>query len=220
MEPALRRGDLEALQNQMLLATRRLRAAISLFSGMVNDSKAERIKSALKWVATQMAAARDLDVFLAEAIAPAREQRRHDPVAEGLKGFAAEIGSRRDKAFERAQLAAGSSRFQDLVLDMAEWIAVGPWTTSCGGRARLRDQPVEQHAASELSRRRRKIKRRGRALGKLDPGRRHKLRIQAKKVRYATEFFAGLFRGKAAKRRRRPYLSALKGLQERTRASQ
>jgi CHAD domain-containing protein len=51
-------------------------------------------------------------------------------------------------------------------------------------------------------------------LTRLDARRRHKLRIQAKKVRYASEFFAGLFPGKKASKRRDKFLSALEDVQD------
>jgi CHAD domain-containing protein len=48
----------------------------------------------------------------------------------------------------------------------------------------------------------------------LDSRSRHKLRIQAKKVRYASEFFAGLFPGKKALKRREKFLSGLESVQD------
>ena len=63
-------------------------------------------------------------------------------------------------------------------------------------------------------RRFRKIRKQGKKLARLDARSRHKLRIQAKKVRYASEFFADLFPGKKASRRRAKFLSALERLQD------
>jgi triphosphatase len=68
-------------------------------------------------------------------------------------------------------------------------------------------------AADELRGRRKKILQRGARLSELDPQRRHKLRIQAKKLRYASEFFAGAFPGKRAARRRKDFIAALAKLQ-------
>ena len=152
-------------------------------------------------------------MLLTETVEPARDQHRHDEVAEGMKSVESTIAARRAEALDHAREAVGSSQFRDIVLEAAEWIAAGPWTSRGEARTRRRAAPVEKHAAKELSRRRRKISRRGRALKKLDPRQRHKLRIQAKKLRYASEFFAGLFPGKAAKKRRKNFVSALKGLQ-------
>src|SRR5215472_13981959 len=68
--------------------------------------------------------------------------------------------------------------------------------------------PIEIFASKQLTRRWRKIRKRGRALGKLDARGRHELRIQTKKLRYAAEFFATLFTTKRAVKRRKQFLSA------------
>ena len=59
----------------------------------------------------------------------------------------------------------------------------------------------------------RKIRKKGQALARLDGQSRHKLRIQVKKLRYATEFFTTLFAGKRASKQRQKFLSALEALQ-------
>ena len=74
--------------------------------------------------------------------------------------------------------------------------------------------PIEQFAAAELDRRWKKVLKRGRKLRSLDPNRRHKLRIAVKKIRYASEFFIGAFRGRKANRRRKAFLNKLKPVQD------
>src|SRR5262249_55369768 len=74
--------------------------------------------------------------------------------------------------------------------------------------------PIEVSAADQLTRRFKKIRKKGKMLTRLDARRRHKLRIQAKKVRYASEFFAGLFPGKKASKRRDKFLSALEDVHD------
>jgi triphosphatase len=51
-------------------------------------------------------------------------------------------------------------------------------------------------------------------LERLDPRRRHKLRIQAKKLRYGAEFFGDLFDGRRAAKRREAFSAALERLQD------
>ena len=48
----------------------------------------------------------------------------------------------------------------------------------------------------------------------MDARRRHRLRIQAKKLRYAVEFFASLFESKRAAKRRKQLLPALERWQD------
>ena len=50
-------------------------------------------------------------------------------------------------------------------------------------------------------------------LDKLEPRRRHRLRIRTKKLRYAAEFFAGVFPTKKSTRRRENFVGSLEKLQ-------
>ena len=63
-------------------------------------------------------------------------------------------------------------------------------------------------------RRWRRVRKKGKALAEFDERSRHKLRIQAKKLRYAVEFFASLFGRKRALKRRKQFLDALGCLQD------
>jgi triphosphatase len=70
--------------------------------------------------------------------------------------------------------------------------------------------PMDGFAARVLQQRAASVKKRGKRLHELDAAGRHRLRIAAKKLRYAAEFFAALF----PKRRVRSYVQSLGGLQE------
>jgi CHAD domain-containing protein len=59
-----------------------------------------------------------------------------------------------------------------------------------------------------------KIRKQGAHLAALDTRRRHKLRIRAKKLRYAVDFFASLFPRKGSLRRRAKFIAGLKKLQD------
>ena len=69
-------------------------------------------------------------------------------------------------------------------------------------------------SAGEMERRRKKIVKRGTTLAEIDPAQRHRMRIQAKKLRYAAEFFGATFPGKKAARRRKEFIAALERLQD------
>ena len=58
------------------------------------------------------------------------------------------------------------------------------------------------------------FRKRGKQLAQLDANKRHKLRIQVKKLRYAAEFFSGLFQNKKAVRRQKKFMPALERLQD------
>jgi len=76
------------------------------------------------------------------------------------------------------------------------------------------EQPIETLARAQLTQRWKKIRKRGRMLAKLDAQARHKLRIQAKKLRYAAQFYETVFPGKKREKRRESFLSALKDMQD------
>jgi CHAD domain-containing protein len=209
-EPATIKRDPEAL-HQMRIALRRLRAAISLFSEIVNDEQAEAIKTELRWLGREFAPARDLDSLLMDVIKPLQKQQADAP---GFASVARIFARERLKSYRQAQAAVQSPRFRALVADTTTWIEAGPWSKSTEAQiAARRDEPIETLAGEQLSRRRKKIRRRGRNMASLNPEALHALRIQVKKLRYATEFFAGVYPGKKAEKRQEKFRAALKQLQ-------
>ena len=144
-EGATERRNAEAL-HQMRIALRRLRAAISLFSTLVTDDRVEPIKAELKWLGRELAPARDLDSFLIEALRPLRKQQADEP---GLISISRMFARERLKSYRRARDAVESARFRALVLDTAEWIETGPWSTSDDPlMVARRAMPIETLAAA------------------------------------------------------------------------
>jgi inorganic triphosphatase YgiF len=205
-EPATKRRDAEGL-HQMRVALRRLRAAISFFSDVVSDDRIDTIKTELRWLAQECGPARDLDTLIIEVLKPLRKQHANEA---GLVSISKMFARERLKGYRRSQEAVQSARFRTLVLDTAEWVEVGPWSKSEDPLMRARrEMPIEIHAAEQLSRRRKRIRRRGEKIGDLSPEQLHGLRIQVKKARYAAEFFSSVFQGKKATKRCEKILSSL-----------
>src|SRR5674476_1703673 len=205
-EPATKRRDAEGL-HQMRVALRRLRAGISLFSDMLRDDRIDTIKSELRWLAREFGPARDLDTLFIEVLKPLRKQHANEP---GFVSISKMFARKRLKSHRQAQEAVQSARFRALVLDTAEWVEAGPWSMSEDPLMRARrEMPIEIYAAEQLSRRRKRIRRRGAKMGELNPEQLHRLRIQIKKTRYAAEFFSSVFQGKKATKRCEKILSYL-----------
>src|SRR5262249_1347041 len=78
----------------------------------------------------------------------------------------------------------------------------------------LADRPAGDTAREGLDKLRRQIRKRGKDLQRLDPERRHKLRIRAKRLRYGLEFFSGLYPGDKDQDRLQAMLKALKAWQD------
>jgi inorganic triphosphatase YgiF len=207
-EAALHRGDLEAV-HQMRIALRQLRTAMSLFSDMLEGPQTETMKANLKRLTAQLGPARELDVFVKRVV---RQVEGPGAGGAGTGMVAKEFREKRAQAMAAAEKVAASSWFRRLMLDSVAWIESGDWTRNDKGL--IRERPVSIAAAAELRRRARKIRKQGKHLADLDPRRRHKLRVKAKKLRYGCEFFAGVFPGKKRSRRRTRFAGKLKKLQD------
>jgi inorganic triphosphatase YgiF len=210
-EAALIKGDPEGV-HQMRVGLRRLRAAMSLFSALLRDPQTEAIKTELKWLAGELGPARELEVLVNRVVTPMKRRGRR---WRGMPSLSQELAGRRDVALMCARDAVQSARFRVLTVDIAAWLQTGLWTNPQDDL--IHDQgslPIEMFASEQLARRWRRIRKRGRVLGRLDAPSRHKLRIQTKKLRYAAEFFATLFRTKRAMKRRKQFLPALERLQD------
>jgi triphosphatase len=210
-EPALLAGDPEGV-HQMRVGLRRLRAAMSLFADILQDPQTTALKEELKWLTGELGPARELEVLVTRVVAPVK--RRHSRL-QGISSLSRDLTQQRAAALARAQDAAQSERFRALTLEIARWLEAGQWRRPQDDLVRDRgDVPIEVSAADQLTRRFKKIRKKGKMLTRLDARRRHKLRIQAKKVRYASEFFAGLFPGKKVSKRRDKFLLALEDVQD------
>ena len=198
--------------HQMRVALRRLRAAITLFKTVVEDDRRDEIRAELKWMANLLGEARDLDVYISKVLEPARAQNENN---ESYRQLLADYEERRDRAYRIVQETIASPRFINGILEAAAWIQVGGWSRNEGKAARRRrDEPVAELAEEEIGRRWKRVLKRGRNLADLDPDERHQVRIEIKKLRYATEFFDSLFKGSNVRKRKRAALKTLEALQE------
>jgi triphosphatase len=199
----------EAL-HQMRVGLRRLRTALKLFEAVIADDAYARLDGELKWLTGELDQGRDIDVLIQESFRPAA-QRFHDQ--PGLAAFGERLLKARTRAYDRILATLDTPRYLTLVLDLAAWIENGRWARAGEVQFAARaNAPVRDLAEDGLDRLRRQVGRRGKALKRLDPVSRHKLRIRAKRLRYALEFFGGLYPGR--KDQRQAFLATLRGLQD------
>jgi inorganic triphosphatase YgiF len=191
--------------HQMRVGLRRVRAAISLFSGILSGAQTGKIKSELKWLTNELAPAREIDVFVKRKISQAMQDifpRRGGKAIE--KAFAA----RRAAALARANKAVESERCRTLLIEVLEWIE------SHRSARKGVNTPIGKFAPEILRRRIKKALKRGRELAKLSARERHKFRIRIKKIRYAAEFFESLFPGKREQKQIARLSNHLKTIQD------
>ena len=210
-KPAVLAGKADGI-HQMRVGLRRLRAALSLFREILPAGSSLHIKDELKWLTDELGPARELEVLLSNVVTPLA--KRGGKVA-GIATLSRELQRDRRLARQRAADAVNSSRFRDLMLDLAGWIEIGAWAHNDPLLAERANESIATCARLELERRWKEVRKRGRALATLEVQRRHKLRIQAKKLRYAAEFFASVFSGKEDGKRHKAFVQTLHELQDR-----
>ncbi len=192
----LRKRNPDAL-HEARVAIRRLRAAFSLFKPMLLEGEAHRITGEFRWLAGELGEARNLDVLLPRAGDCLRE----------------ELADVREAVYDDAIRALGSARAQALMLDFNDWLRCGSYLRaddkSDGGA-----KPIALFAVEALGKMRRNLKKHGQDLAHVDDEQRHKARKDAKKLRYAAEFFQPLFSERQAERRHKRFIKTMEVLQD------
>ncbi|MDP1856410.1 MAG: CHAD domain-containing protein [Candidatus Nitrotoga sp.] len=185
--------------HQARVAVRRLRSALSLF-GVVLPEAFVGVMQELRWIMGYLGPARDWDVFVTQTLPQIAEQLPDNRALARLQADAAGLrAARRQAALETVR----SQRYTRLVLTFGLQLV---------RQAELQAESValNEFATQTLTRQHKRVRRKGRRLAALNTAERHALRIAAKKLRYAAEFFAGLYPHKRA----RLYLAALAELQD------
>jgi triphosphatase len=132
------------------------------------------------------------------------------PPSRAIRSFAAKVAAHRKRARSAAREAVASRRFVHLIVAAGMLAATPAFGVSGGSAAAATEARAREFAARLLARRQKKLQSRGEGLPDVPAEARHKARIAAKKLRYATEFFADLFSGKRA----RAYRKSLTRLQD------
>ncbi|MDB5482217.1 MAG: inorganic triphosphatase [Caulobacteraceae bacterium] len=170
--------------HQTRVGLRRLRTTLKTFKSVIADQHLEDIRAGLKAFSVELDPARNLDVFIEGAWG-------RDAHAQGADDEAPRAAQA--AAYERARRAAASPAARRSLLDTLVWIETGPWTGKGAQGARRRDRPIVHFAAASLAKGRSHLVHAGAHLARLDALDRHKVRIEAKGLRYAADVFDQLF---------------------------
>jgi CHAD domain-containing protein len=192
-EPGARLGDdIEALHD-MRVAVRRLRAALSLFKPFLAPEILAQGND-LRWLARTLGEVRDLDVRLVAL--DGWSNRLESADAASLEPLLDEVRRQRSAARERMLSALDSARYERFVASFTELLAHPIDATQTIAALDVAPDLIlrRQHRFA------RKAERAGR---KATPEAIHDVRLEAKRMRYALEFFRPLYgRGVAAYIRR------------------
>ncbi len=205
-------GDDPEYLHQLRVALRRLRSALRVF----RPADTEDIVAELKWLTGALGDARDWDVFTTETL----------PIL--LDGFGdAALGAELLAAAEQKRAAAGanartalaSPRQMLLLISIGRWLSVAaqhvllPRIATAEAIESTTETPLpslKDFAALEIRRRHKRLLRDAVAVAELPVAARHKVRIDAKRLRYSVEFFAELF----DRKRVAPYAKLLTAIQD------
>jgi inorganic triphosphatase YgiF len=202
-EAAVRAGNPEGI-HQMRVAARRLRALLACFRDLLAIRVAEEFKTELRWLMKALGSARDLDVLIGDTLGPLIERLTDETVLKELSAVARKAA---DRARLEAQAAIATPRYAQFLLTVDLRLGNGDWIS---GNADV-DVPVSSVAHANLRRRGRRLLKIGSDHQALEIEQLHQIRIAAKKMRYACEFFRSLYSRKMVRR----YLKRLGALQDR-----
>jgi len=187
-------GEVESL-HQMRVGLRRLRAAMAMVKDLVRLPAP--LADDVEWLAGELGDARNWDVFIESLLPGLPVPDEHKPALARV-----EVAAREEAERHRARVraAVGSSRYTGLMLGLGAWIAGQGWKQE-GRPAPELAQKVGKTAPGLVRHAAARVRKRARGIDLQHPETLHRVRIAAKKERYAREFFAALSHGKKDMRR-------------------
>ena len=176
---ALRAGLAGEHLHQARVALRRMRSAIRLFDPDAEDLP-DRMRQQLRWLTGALGEARDWDVIVDDTL-PAILAEAGTRLDGGGRALLKAAARARDRALSRAIDVVSSRRYARLVLDLARWtMATEPPATSTVG----------EMSGALLDRAAGRVFANARSFARLTPHQRHRVRILAKRLRYALDLLA------------------------------
>ncbi|WP_426110726.1 CHAD domain-containing protein [Massilia sp. PWRC2] len=199
--------DVESL-HQMRVGMRRLRSALSMFKELLHLP--QDMQTELDWLAGELGDARDWDVLSGSTLPAVAKKSLDGSDIAGVQHAASEQAHAHHL---RTAQAVASPRYARLMLRLARWVTTMGWRedkVAMAAHGASLQQAVGKFARQVVKRDQRRLQRRAAKLAGATAEARHRLRIAAKKTRYAAEFFASLFAAKTV----RPYVKGLSSLQD------
>jgi len=193
--------------HQMRVALRRLRALLATFKSVLAAEPYRFLQDELRWLQRALGPAREWDVFLDDTVDRLVERLPDEP---GLPALRDHARAAREAAYAAAREAVTSARYTALLLRLERWMADGGWMAAAHDGDTAAETPVGALADRVLARYDRRLRRIGKKHAEMSLTDLHNVRIRAKKLRYAVEFFRDLY----AKRMPKRYARALADIQD------
>ena len=185
----LKEADIEGV-HQMRVALRRLRSAFSLFKECLNAEESSLILTEVKWLANKLGNVRDLDVLITDTIPLVSDYSNNH---NGILILSEQARKARRVAIKDLQEAIMSQRYHRLLLTLSSWLESERWMEQHKHADNFNLLKFSKRVFNKFHKRLMKGQLRFQGMR---PEERHKVRITAKKLRYAMEFFYNLYPSK------------------------
>lgn len=197
--------DIEYL-HQLRVASRRLRSCLGLLRFLAPKEDYAGLTDELRWLSGELGPARDWDVYIAETLPTLQA------AVPAIERLGAVVEQLRAQHRGRARHAIASPRYAALLLQLAQRCHQDDFGLAPGSKKKRMpfDAQVGKLAREVLRKRHRRLSRHGEGLPAMRAEKRHAVRIEAKKLRYAAEFFGALYPAEATA----TYIAALRNLQD------
>jgi inorganic triphosphatase YgiF len=169
--------------HQLRVGLRRLRSALKVFRA--RDALPADTPGELRWIASLTAPARDWDVLATATLPSMLAAYGDDRVARSIR---ARIGARRKASHDALRDAMRSPRYARLMLALARWLSESPPVPDQEGGT------LVGFARKVIDKRQKRLVSDAGRLSSLTTAERHALRLDAKRLRYALDGMASLFR--------------------------
>ncbi|WP_027552411.1 CYTH and CHAD domain-containing protein [Bradyrhizobium sp. Cp5.3] len=193
--------------HQLRVSLRRLRSALDLMRSVGSLSNLDALRSEVKWLAQNMSAARDWDVFQLQTLPTIAKAC---PMVAGFDALEQVAARRQSDGYRTAHQALGDRRCANFVISLGGWIEARGWRNDIAAEdlGRLAE-PAVNFAERILSEQYAKVLKRGRRFKSRDAEQLHRLRLATKRLRYLSEFLLPLFEDRKSTRRFSRRLAAL-----------
>jgi triphosphatase len=195
--------------HQLRVSLRRLRSAFDLMRSAGSLNKLESLRSEACWLARNLSAARDWDIFRKGTLPAIAEACSTVAGFEALELVADEC---RSAAYDKARQALDDRRSARFVIELGAWIETRGWRSAAPPETLGQlAEPAINFAGHLLDERHMKALKRGRHFKSLDTEKRHRLRLAVKKFRYAADFLLPMYGARKSTKR---FFRKLAALQE------
>jgi inorganic triphosphatase YgiF len=193
--------------HQLRVSLRRLRSALDLMRSVGALSNLDALRSEAKWLAQDLSAARDWDVFQLETLPTIAKAC---PSVTGFDALDRAATARQTGAYRKAHQALDDRRCAVFLIGLGGWIETRGWRNDVAAEdlGQL-TEPAVNFAQRLLSAQYAKVLKRGRRFKSLPAEELHRVRLATKRLRYLSEFLLPLYEDRKSARRFSRRLAAL-----------